>query len=157
MHTHTSGPRASAAPTAVAALIAAAGCWGLGTVASKQVVDDVVPLTLLPMQLAASCTLLVLVSVIRNQPFAATPQVRRLAALGILDPGIAYALGLIGLTTITASMSALLWALEPVAILLPATLVLREHIPVGLAASIGVAITAVPGGASQMPPRHGRL
>jgi drug/metabolite transporter (DMT)-like permease len=68
---------------------------------------------------------------------------RRLAALGILNPGIAYALGLIGLTTITASMSVLLWALEPVVILLLAALVLREHIPAALAASVAVAITGV--------------
>lgn len=143
MHLQTSSPRAHTAPAAIASLIAAAGCWGLGTVASKQVVDDVAPLTLLPMQLAASCTLLALITVIRNEPSASTPQLRRLAALGVLNPGIAYALGLIGLTTITASLSVLLWALEPVAILLLATLVLREHIRLGLAASIGVAITGV--------------
>ena len=68
---------------------------------------------------------------------------RRLATLGVLNPGIAYALGLIGLTTITASMSVLLWALEPVAILLLAAFMLREHIAVGLAVSIAVAITGV--------------
>ena len=34
-----------------AALIAATGCWGIGTVVSKQVVDDVTPLTVLPVQL----------------------------------------------------------------------------------------------------------
>ena len=53
--------RAPTARTAVAALVAAAACWGTGTVASKQVVDDVAPLTLLPMQLAASCVLLLVV------------------------------------------------------------------------------------------------
>jgi probable blue pigment (indigoidine) exporter len=65
--------------------------------------------------------------------------VRRLAALGVLNPGIAYALGLIGLTTITASLSVLLWALEPVLILLLAALVLRERIPPGLAVTVAVA------------------
>ena len=129
MHTHTSPGRAPTARTAVAALVAAAACWGTGTVVSKQVVDDVAPLTLLPMQLAASCVLLLVITLARREPFAWTPPVRRLAALGVLNPGIAYALGLIGLTTITASMSVLLWALEPVAIMLLAALVLREHIP----------------------------
>jgi probable blue pigment (indigoidine) exporter len=143
MHIHTSPRRARTARTAVAALIAAAGCWGLGTVASKQVVDDVVPLSLLPVQLAASCALLLLVTLIRRTSFAWTSPVRRLAALGVLNPGIAYALGLIGLTTITASMSVLLWALEPVVILLLAALVLREHIPAALAGSVGVAIVGV--------------
>lgn len=143
MHTYTSPRHVPAARTAVAALVAAAACWGLGTVASKQVVDDVAPLTLLPLQLAASCVLLLLLILVRRERFAWTPPMHRLAALGVLNPGIAYALGLVGLTTITASMAVLLWALEPVVILLLAALVLREHIPAALAASVAVAITGV--------------
>ena len=117
------------------------GCWGVGTVVSKQVVDDVPPLTLLPVQLAASCAFLLVVALVRREPLTWTPSVRRLAALGVLNPGIAYALGLIGLTTITASMSVLLWALEPVVILLLAALVLRERIPPALAVTVAVAIS----------------
>lgn len=143
MHTPTLRGRAPAAPTAITALVAASACWGTGTVASKQVVDEVAPLTLLPAQLAASCVFLLIVILVRHEPFAWTPAVRRLAALGVLNPGIAYALGLVGLTTITASMSVLLWALEPVAIMLLAALVLREHIPLPLAAAVGVAIAGV--------------
>ena len=140
---HTSPRRASTSRTAVAALVAAAACWGTGTVVSKQVVDDVAPLTLLPVQLLASCVFLFVIALVRREPWAWTPPVRRLAALGILNPGIAYALGLIGLTTITASMSVLLWALEPVVIMLLAALVLREHIPLALAGGVAVAITGV--------------
>jgi drug/metabolite transporter (DMT)-like permease len=66
--------------------------------------------------------------------------VRRLAALGVLNPGLAYALGL---ATITASMSVLLWATEPVLILLLAALMLREHIPAALAVSVAVAVLGV--------------
>ena len=138
---HLAPPRPAA--TAVAALIAAAASWGIGTVVTKQVVDDVTPLTLLPLQLAASCVFLLIVVLVRREPLTLSPSVRRLAALGVLNPGVAYALGLIGLTTITASMSVLLWALEPVVILLLAGLVLREHIPPALAACVGVAITGV--------------
>ena len=140
---HTSPRRAPTARPAVAALVAASACWGTGTVVSKQVVDDVAPLTLLPVQLVASCVFLLVIALARRESFAWTPPVRRLAALGVLNPGIAYALGLIGLTTITASMSVLLWALEPVAIMLLAALVLREHIPLGLAAAVAVAIAGV--------------
>jgi probable blue pigment (indigoidine) exporter len=131
------------APTAVAALIAAAASWGVGTVVTKQVVDYVVPLTLLPLQLAASCAFLLVVVVVRRERVTWSPSVRRLSALGLLNPGVAYALGLIGLTTITASMSVLLWALEPVGIMLLAALVLREQIPAALAAWVGVAIAGV--------------
>ena len=140
MHIPTSARRARTTRTAVAALVAAAGCWGIGTVVSKQVVDDVAPLTLLPVQLAVSCAFLLVVALVRREPLVWTPPVRRLAALGVLNPGIAYALGLIGLTTITASLSVLLWALEPVAILLLATLILREHVPPALAVTVAVAI-----------------
>ena len=141
MHIHVSPRRERTTRKAVAALVAAAGCWGVGTVVSKQVVDDVPPLTLLPVQLAASCTFLLVVALIRREPLAWTPPVRRLAVLGVLNPGTAYALGLIGLTTITASMSVLLWALEPIAILLLAALVLRERIRPALALTIAVAVS----------------
>ena len=140
MHIHASPRRGGTARTAVAALIAAAGCWGAGTVVSKQVVDDVAPLTLLPVQLTVSCAFLLVVALVRREPLIWTPPVRRLAALGVLNPGIAYALGLIGLTTITASMSVLLWALEPVVILLLAALVLREPVPRALAVTVAIAM-----------------
>ena len=124
-------------------MVAAAACWGLGTVVSKQVVDDVVPLTLLPLELAVSSALLLTITVARRESFAWTPPVRRLTALGVLNPGLAYALGLVGLTTITASLSVLLWATEPVLILLLAAVVLREHIPAALAFAVAVALIGV--------------
>ncbi len=136
-------PRRRTTSTAVAALVAAAACWGLGTVVSKQVVDDVPPLTLLPLQLAGSCLLLLVVVLARGESLTWAPSARRLAALGVLNPGIAYALGLVGLTTITASMSVLLWALEPVAILLLAALVLREQLPMALVGSVLGAVAGV--------------
>ena len=66
-------------PLVIAALVAAAACWGFGTVVSKQVVDDVTPLTLLPIQLAASSVLLLVVTAVRREPIALTPPVRKLA------------------------------------------------------------------------------
>jgi drug/metabolite transporter (DMT)-like permease len=128
---------------AVAALVAAAACWGVGTVVTKQVVDDVAPLTLLPLQLAASTAFLLVVAAVRHEPLSWTAPLRRLAGLGVLNPGLAYALGLVGLTTITASLSVLLWAAEPVLIMLLAALVLRERIPPALGLSLGVALVGV--------------
>jgi drug/metabolite transporter (DMT)-like permease len=92
MDIHASPRPRRTARTAVAALIAAAGCWGVGTVVSKQVVDDVPPLTLLPVQLAASCAFLLVVALVRREPLTWSPSVRRLAALGVLNPSIAYVL-----------------------------------------------------------------
>ncbi len=124
-------------------LIAAAACWGVGTVITKQVLSDIAPLTLLPIQLAASCVFLALVSRARRTRISWSPPMRRLGALGILNPGIAYALGLVGLTSISASMSVLLWATEPVLIVLLAVVVLREDVPATLAAPLAVAVLGV--------------
>jgi drug/metabolite transporter (DMT)-like permease len=130
-------------------LVAATACWGVGTVLTKQVVDDIPPLTLLPIQLAVSCVFLVVAAALprfvrdRDRSRGWSPQMPRLAALGVLNPGLAYALGLLGLASITASMSVLLWAIEPVLIVLLAAAVLREHIPTALAASLGIAVVGV--------------
>jgi drug/metabolite transporter (DMT)-like permease len=143
MPTITRHRRAPALRGPAAALVGAAACWGVGTVVTKQVVDDVAPLTLLPLQLAASCVVLLAVALVRPEAWVITPPVRRLAALGVLNPGLAYALGLIGLTTITASLAVLLWAAEPVVICLLAALVLRERLPFALAVCLASALAGV--------------
>lgn len=109
-------------------LILAAACWGLGTVTSKRAVAEIPPLTLLPIQLGSSLALLVILMRLRGVPFrdaAASPVLGR---LGVLNPGIAYALSLLGLVTITASLSVMLWALEPLLILFLSVWFLRERV-----------------------------
>ena len=54
------------ARSAVPLLILAAAAWGLGTVISKRAVSEIPPLTLLPIQLAAS--VLVLAILMRSTP-----------------------------------------------------------------------------------------
>lgn len=93
-------------------LVAATACWGVGTVVTKQVLDDVPPLTLLPIQLTASCLFLLTALRVRRERVVWTPQTARLTAFGVLNPGLAYALGLLGLASISASMSVLLWPLN---------------------------------------------
>jgi probable blue pigment (indigoidine) exporter len=126
------------------ALALAAVCWGTGTVVSKAALDEIPPLTLLPVQLAASVAVLSLlmrregVSLRMDGPAL-------LGRLGILNPGIAYALSLLGLVTITASLSVLLWAFEPLMILFLAGAVLREPLPprivvLSLAALAGIVV-----------------
>jgi len=132
-----------ARPRPVLMLVGAAACWGIGTVISKHALDDLEPFTLLTVQLLTSTTFLFAVILIQRVRVVWTPEMRRLAALGVLNPGIAYALGLIGLTSITASMSVLIWATEPVLIVLLAVLVLHERISPGLGVALGVAVTGV--------------
>jgi probable blue pigment (indigoidine) exporter len=135
-------PSYSRAP-ALVPLVAATACWGAGTVVTKQVLNDVAPLALLPMQLTASCLLLLLLCLVRREQLIWSPPTRRLAALGVLNPGLAYALGLLGLASITASMSVLLWAAEPVLIVVFAIVLLREHVPAQLVTTLAVAVLGV--------------
>ena len=124
-------------------LVLAAACWGIGTVVSKQAVAEVPPLTLLPMQLASSVLLLVLVTRLRREPLPAGREGRLLGRLGLLNPGLAYALSLIGLTQITASLAVLLWAGEPILILVLAALVLRDRVGPSILLASGAAVAGL--------------
>jgi len=134
-------------------LVLAAACWGFGTVVSKRAVVEIPPLTLLPIQLAASLVVLSILMRARSLPFRDPTASPILGRLGVLNPGLAYALSLLGLVTITASLSVMLWALEPLLILGLAAWLLRERITPGLVALSLVAVGGLllviyqPGGA----------
>lgn len=107
-------------------LALAPACWGLGTVASKRAIGEMPPLVLFPIQLTSSLVVLALLMRRAGLPLRGSP--RLLGRLGLLNPGLAYTLGLIGLTSISASLYVLLWALEPLLILLLAGIFLGEGI-----------------------------
>ena len=113
-------------------LILAAACWGFGTVISKRADAEIPPLTLLPIQLGSSLVLLAIFMRAWGVPFRDTTASPILGRLGVLNPGLAYALSLLGLVTITASLSVMLWALEPLLILVLAAWLLRERVTPGL-------------------------
>jgi probable blue pigment (indigoidine) exporter len=127
----------------VAFLVLAAACWGIGTVVSKQAVADIPPLTLLPIQLAASVAFLLVLTRARGISLPAGREGRLLGRLGLLNPGLAYALSLIGLAEITASLSVLLWATEPLFILALAAVVLGERVGVAILAPSAIAIAGL--------------
>jgi drug/metabolite transporter (DMT)-like permease len=110
------------------ALILAAACWGLGTVVSKRAIAEIPPLTLLPIQLGSSLVALAVLMRWRRIPFRDPAGSPVLGRLGVLNPGLAYALSLLGLVHITASLSVMIWALEPLLILFLAAWFLRERI-----------------------------
>jgi probable blue pigment (indigoidine) exporter len=112
----------------VLALTLAAACWGIGTVVSKRAIEEIPPLTLLPIQLGVSLAALALLMRWRGHPFRDPSAAPILGRLGILNPGLAYALSLLGLVSITASLSVMIWAIEPLLILLLAGWFLRERI-----------------------------
>ena len=63
---------------------------------------------MLPIQLAASLVVLALLMRRRGMSLRGSPAI--LSRLGVLNPGLAYALGLLGLGSISASLAVLLWA-----------------------------------------------
>jgi len=141
-------------------LVLAAASWGIGTVISKRAVAEIQPLALLVIQLASSVAALrVAARVIRRRAGAAEPRGEHRATglhrLGLLNPGASYALSLIGLSQITASLSVLLWAVEPILILGLAWWWLRERVTarlivLSLAAAAGMVLVVwTPGIAGQ--------
>jgi drug/metabolite transporter (DMT)-like permease len=128
----------------LAALVGAAVCWGLGTVVSKAALAEFAPTSLLAVQLASSLAVLTVLVRWKGIPLTGDAPTL-LGRLGLLNPGAAYALGLLGLVSITASVSVLLWALEPMMIMLLAAVALRERITPSLvalsvAAVVGIAL-----------------
>jgi probable blue pigment (indigoidine) exporter len=124
-------------------LIAAAASWGVAAVISKRAVDEIPPLTLLPTQLTVSVILLRSISRATSSRPVPPLERRSVAVLGVLNPGLAYALSLAGLALIPASVSVLLWAVEPVLIILLARLVLGDRISRPLAVASLTALVGV--------------
>jgi drug/metabolite transporter (DMT)-like permease len=123
-----------------AALTLAAAAWGIGTVVSKRAVEEFPPTSLLSLQLSASLAALLLFARLTHTSLRGSPAL--LARLGLLNPGLAYALSLIGLVTISASLSVMLWAFEPLLILALAATFLGERIT---AAFVGLSLAAAAG------------
>lgn len=141
---------------AVIALILAAASWGTATAISKRAVAEIPPLTLFPIQLAASLVVLAVLMRWRRQPFRDPTASPILGRLGVLNPGVAYALGLLGLVHISASLAVLLWAAEPLMILLLAGWLLHERVTplilvLSLVAAAGMALVVyTPGESGQL-------
>lgn len=121
-------------------LTLAAACWGIGTAVSKEALAEVPPLTVLPLQLAVSLVFLTVAQRLMGDGRARAMGSPWLARLGVLNPGLAYALSLVGLTTITVSLSVLLWALEPLLIVGLAAWLLRERVGPALLGLSGMAV-----------------
>jgi drug/metabolite transporter (DMT)-like permease len=90
------------------AMIGAVLCWGTGPVMSKSALSFSGPISLLLIQLAASLVFLLLAIVIRGAMGDLKPSLLTPALTGILEPGLGYGLGNIGLATTTVSAATLL-------------------------------------------------
>jgi drug/metabolite transporter (DMT)-like permease len=103
---------------AVAAMVGSAACWGGATVMTKGALAAIPPFTLLSIQLTASVTVLwTAVLLLRVGIGPLRPALRR-ASTGVLEPGLAYAVGVPGLALTTAGNASVVAAMEPVFVIL---------------------------------------
>jgi probable blue pigment (indigoidine) exporter len=124
-------------------LVGAAMFWGLGTVLSKYALGGIDASLLLPLQLACSVLLLGAFLLVTRSSLRGISRSAQIAALGVLNPGIAYALGLIALAHIDASVSVIIWATEPVVIVVLAFALLRERLPLWSIPCLAAAMAGV--------------
>ncbi len=102
--------------------------WAIATVISKKLLTSVPPITLLVVQLAPSVLLLWSLTILKGGPRPRRRSLVPLAFIGLLNPGLAYTLSMLGLTRTTASVATLLWAAEPILIVTLAWLLLHEPV-----------------------------
>ena len=149
MDSDSAAPRRPSRGLAVLAAVLSAACWGSATVMSKGVLDHMPPMTLLTVQLTASIFVLWLAVLILRFRVRFDRASRRASLSGLLEPGLAYTFGIVGLALTTASNSALIGAAEPVFVLLLAWFVLKEKIGapmlvLGAMAMLGIVLVMAP-------------
>ena len=138
----------------------AALSWGLATVMSKSALDHFAPTFLLVVQLAASVVCLWGVIYARKKPTCpiAWRTVARFASLGLLEPGLAYLLDLLGLEHTQASTATLILSTESLMIMALSALLFGERLSVrfmllsiiavgGLYLALGASLADVSSGA----------
>ncbi len=109
-------------------MIGSAAAWGTGTVMSKYSLSYFPPFTLLVVQLAASVTVLWTLVFIRGMRPALNLTSLRLGSAGILEPGLAFVLALIGLARTSATVASFIGATESFMVIVFAYLILRERV-----------------------------
>lgn len=120
-------------------MIGSAASWGLATVMSRDLLDAFTPPALLVVQLLASVSVLALLAV-RERPLRHRgPSLTRASWAGVLEPGLAYTLGLAGLALTTAGNSSVVSATEPLIVVFLAWVFLRQRPSRGVLLAVGVA------------------
>jgi drug/metabolite transporter (DMT)-like permease len=127
---------------AVAGMVASAACWGLAMVMTKGALAQVPPFTLLAIQLGASVGFL-WAAAVTGARIPLGRRARRAAATGLLEPGLAYGVGVPGVALTTASNASVIGPAES-AFILPLAWLLFGHRPgIRLALAILTAMAGV--------------
>jgi drug/metabolite transporter (DMT)-like permease len=110
---------------AVACMVASAACWGVATALTKGALDQLPPLALVTAQLGASIAFLWTAALVGRLPLAVNRDARLAALGGLLEPGMAYAVGIAGLALTSASSASLIGTTEPLLVVALAFVLFR--------------------------------
>ncbi|NJM49032.1 MAG: DMT family transporter [Alkalinema sp. RU_4_3] len=132
-------------------IVLSTAIYGLTMAVTKGTLDYIPPLTLLTVQTASSVLLFWTIVVVRRIPVQWNRQTVQVGLSGLLEPGLSYLCGMLGLSMTTASDAALLGTLEPIATIAFAWLFLKERVGklllgLGGLACLGVLFVAMPEG-----------
>jgi drug/metabolite transporter (DMT)-like permease len=111
----------------IAAAIGATFCWGAGMTLTKLALGHFEPSLLLLVQLLASIAFLLIILLATGIRTTSWSQVLRNSGLGVLEPGLAYFLGLEGLNRISAAEAVVLSSTESIMIVLLAWMLAIER------------------------------
>jgi drug/metabolite transporter (DMT)-like permease len=126
-------------PPPVTLLVIAAFSWGLGIVMTKVTLEELAPLDVLGFELVVGAAVVWAALLVRGRAgVAAFSGWRAFAVLGLLEPGLSFALGDFGLDKTGAADGALLIASETLFVVVLARLVLRERITRAVALAVAV-------------------
>jgi drug/metabolite transporter (DMT)-like permease len=132
--------------TGVAAVVGAAAAWGLGTALSKGAIDDdLAPSLLLAVQLLTAATALGVAAVAGGSLRVLLRQggSLRLAATGVIEPGVSAQLYTLGLSFTAASTATIIFSTEPALVVVMAWAFLGERPSARLAALCGLTLVGV--------------
>jgi drug/metabolite transporter (DMT)-like permease len=101
---------------------------------TKGVLDSIPPLTLLVIQLICSNAFLWAIVKAQRVSLPPFPKAIQYGLLGLLQPGLAFITGIVGLSLTTASVEALIWSTETLMIIGLAWLILGERMGISLMA-----------------------
>ena len=128
---------------AALALTLSAACWGSATVMTKAVLAELPPFLTLALQLGASVAALWAATLLVGLRPRLGPLERRAALSGLLEPGLAYGVGVPGLVLTSAANAAVIGAAEPAVIVLLGWLLWRRPVGPALAAAVAATMAGV--------------
>ena len=138
-----SRPKSRGALVSTLAMIGSAACWGFATVMSRDLLDSIPSAALLVVQLLASVVVLWTLAAFERSGAAFDGALGRASLTGILEPGLAYTVGLLGLAYTTASNASVISSTEPIMIVILAWLLLGQRPSLRLAICIAIAVAGV--------------